>query len=527
MIQASNGRLGVLALMLLAGVAPARAQTVEGILAPAGHLRLQVAPTWQLWDRRFGLREGAFGPIEEEEPLGFDLEHEPLLRFPALEQGLREALGDPGLELVLGSARAEITREQTTVSLGAALGVSDWLTVGVEVPLVETRTEIAFDFRALGGADLGLAPTAQSIDAFRASLLGSQAALRARREEQCPGGPDCTVLTELLDRYQPFAATLHDAYDAPVFLTSSSDAAADLEQKLAEFRMEAAERAPGVTMPGAAPLADAPLNETQLVQLLTTHPSGPRLFTPLQTNRAPFQIGDVEVSAAVRLLEGAFRDSASAPVRLRYVVGVGALVRLPTGTIDDPDVPLDLSRADGQLDVEARGFADLRWGRFGIKMGIRRGFPRGTTLIRRVAPPEIVMAPLETRRTVRWTPGGYLELEASPRWHLTDELALGVHVRRFTKDADEFEETVAALPIESLPSFPTDVLERETEATLTELGAGLAFSTLVSWREGRAGLPVEVRLTVRRAVAGSGGATPAALRLEAGGQVFVGLWGGG
>jgi hypothetical protein len=239
---------------------------------------------------------------------------------------------------------------------------------------------------------------------------------------------------------------------------------------------------------------------------------------------APFALGDVEVTVALRVLEGAVRDSATAPARLRYLLGAHALVRLPTGTTDDPDVPLDVGGGDGQTDVEVGAFADLRWSRLGVQAQARRGMPRATTLIRRVAPPETVFGGFATRRAVRWTPGSYLDLEVGPRWHLTDEVALGATLRRLDKDADTYEEVASETEVD--PELDAaSVLARESESALTELGLGLRYSTIASWREGRARLPLDLRLTVRKAIAGSGGATPAGWRLEASGSAFLRLWG--
>ena len=526
MTPLTAGRTATLATLLLAGIpaAPVGAQIAEEVLVPAGRLRLEVAPSYHLWDRRFGLRDEGGALVEESEPLGFDLEHEPLLALGDLETRLRAALASPELQLVLGTARARVSRERNTVTIGAALGIFDWLTIGVDVPLVETRTEIAFDFRALDDANLGVSPALLgdgSVQGFRAGLAGSVAALDARRSEACPAGPGCAGLTDLVARYGTFADELGRAYDAPVFVASGSAAAIALAERLSAFRTEADALAPGVPFPGAVPLASGVLDEEQLLELLTATPSGPQSVAPLRTNGAPAHLGDVELTAALRLLEGAVRDSATAPARVRYLLGARALVRLPTGTIDDPDVPLDLGRADAQLDVEVGVFADLRWRRLGIQAEARRGFAQGTTLVRRVAPPERVLAPSNTRRTVRWIPADYLAFEAAPRWHLTDEFALEALFRRFSKDADEYEEVEPTAP----GLDPADVLERETQATLTEAGIGLGFSTVTSWREGRARLPFEMRVAVRRSVAGSGGATPDGLRLEASGRVFIRLWG--
>ena len=518
----SFGRAGLFTLLLLAGpkVAPAGAQSTEGLLAPAGRLRLEVAPTLWLWDDRFGLREEGAELIEEQEPLAYDLVFGDLLDLTEIDARFGTILGSPSLALVLGSTAAKVSRERNEVMLGTALGVFDWLTIGVNFPLVQSRTEISFDFR---GVDLGRTPTGTPTASFRGALASSTIQLESRRAAACPAGPGCAALTDLVARYRPFADELSSAYGDPLFLAVGSPPAAALQTKLAGFRTEAAQLAPGVTMPGAPPLA-APLTEAELVDILTAPPPGSALIAPVSTTMGPYQLGDMEVTAALRVLEGAgMRDSATAPARFRYLLGATALVRLPTGTTDHPDVPLDGGRGDGQLDIELGGFADLRLGRVGIQAEAHHGTQQPTTLVRRVARPENVMPTLVTRREVRWTPGSYLELEALPRWHLTDEFALGAIYRRFSKDADQYEE---ASPLPDDGSLePAAVLGRETQATLNEVGLGIAYSTVDSWREGRANVPLDMYLSVRKAISGSGGATPAGWRLEASGKAFVRLWG--
>src|SRR5262245_42686781 len=88
------------ALLTVAIATPAglRAQLSEGILSPAGRLRLEVSPTFDLWANRYGTRVENGTTVDAVEPLGFDVE-----RFPiptdALQQALRTALGSPSTTL--------------------------------------------------------------------------------------------------------------------------------------------------------------------------------------------------------------------------------------------------------------------------------------------------------------------------------------------------------------------------------------------------------------------------------------------
>lgn len=503
------------------GAAPAAAQSAEGVLSPGGRLRFELAPEFHHWAHRFGLREEDGGLVEESEPLGFDLERDGLFDVESLRAGLRAALGDPTLDLTPGSARALIARDRTRVSFGAALGLFDWLTLRVSVPIVRARTEILFDYRP-GAGDLGRSPALLGdgrVAAFLGDLDLGLGQLQARMDQECPDGPGCADLAALLDDYSAFAEGMEAAYAAsPLFVAEGSAAAAALEARVAALRAAAATGAPGVVVPDAVPLAATPLDRQAIAAILTG--SGYGLVRPLATDPGLWVLGDIEVSAAFRLVDGALRDSASAPVRFRYQLGGRALVRLPTGTPDDPDVPLDFAGSDGQMDIEAGVFADLHWSRLGVRAEASRGVQRPVDLVRRVVRPEVVFAPLATRSLVRWTPADYTEIEVSPRWHLTDELAVGAFWRVFDKGEDRYR---AAGAPEGSPSAA--VLQRETGGSLHEAGLGLAFSTLATWREGRARLPFEVRFAVRKAVAGGGGRVPDGLRLEGTGRVFWRLWG--
>ena len=504
---------------------PAHGQITDGVLSPAGRLSIEVLPSFQMWDHRFGVHDEGGLSVTGSEPLGFDLENEPILPIRDLEQSLRAALADPSLTLVLGSARALVSRERTRISFGLALGVFDWLTIGADVPLVKARTEIAFDFRTLEGANLGTNPRLLGdgrVTAFLGTLDASRSALQAHVSQQCPGGTECGELTDLLDRYATFAGDLTTAYaDSPVFLTGGSAGGIALEQRLASFRAEVDQRAPGIAMPGGAPLANVPLDQSSLTQLLVNPAAGFLLINPLNTAAGLWRLGDIGVSASFRLLESAPRDSAGAPAPFRYQVGGQALIRLPTGLVDNPDVPLDLGTGDGQMDLEVSGFMDLRWKRTGLRGEARYGVQRPTDLVRRVAPPEVTMAPFDTRTFVRWTPGNYTEIEVAPRWHMTDEFAVGALYRRASRVQDSYQLLTAA----ASPSASASDLERETKETLHELGLGLVFSTLATWREGRTGSPFEARMAVRGAVSGGGGAVPDGIRMELSVRVFWRLWG--
>jgi hypothetical protein len=486
-------------------------------------LRLEVSPGFDLWSNRFGRRLEGGAQVDGPEPLGRDIEQSSLVPVTNLQARLRTTLAQANLSVTPGSVRALVSRDRTRISFAAALGVFDWLTLGASVPIVKARTEIAVD---LSGGDVGRNPRLDGNrpSTFLAALDAGRSQLQTAVTNRCAASsPDCAPLTDLLTRITAFASGLRTAYDASsVFVTGSSPAGVALQQRLTALRTELRQRDSTIAMPDSVPLARLALDTEWLGELLADPAGDYRFLQPLALLPEVWTLGDVEVSLALRLLEGAMRDSAAADARFRYLFGVQALARLPTGQTDDPDIPLDFGSGDGQLDLEGGAFTDLRWSRVGVRAEARYGVQGETVLIRRVAGPDVVFAPFGTRARVDWTPGSYFAFETAPSWYLASEFAVGATYRLWSKAADEYEH--ASLQ----PGFQgpdIGLLEQETEETLHEVGIGLAFSTLTTWREGRARIPFEVRLAVRRAIAGSGGAVPKGTRMEATGRVFWRLWG--
>ncbi|MBW3534182.1 MAG: hypothetical protein KY453_03020 [Gemmatimonadetes bacterium] len=521
-------RLVLAAILLLP--APATAQVTEGPLSPAGRLRVEVAPSFFHWSERFGLRTEDGALVEETELLGFDLERDRASElFPgvaAQETRLRALLEDPSYQALLGSSRARVAHDVARVPLRVDLGIFEWLTVGVTVPFVRTRTEASLILRLdPEGPNLGLSPSVTAPSAlagFLEDLAGSAATARARAASLC--GEDeagCAAARALADDAESFESTLRAAYGlAPLFPAEGTAAGTGLRARLEALNERLAE-AGLAGIDRSLPLAEGVLDAETVLRLFSDARAG--LGDTPSNVVGLWELGDVELTAAVRLLEGEARDSAEAPARARWQVGARALVRLGTGQPDDPDRFLDLGTGDGQTDVEGGVFANGRVGAWGLWADARYGVQSPVDLLRRAVPADVVLAPVATRVPVRWTPGSYLQVELSPRWHVTTELAVAASWRLFHKGEDTYELAAPAPPDATFPD--PSVLEAETGQTLHELGGGLVFSTLEAWREGRTDVPFEVRFGVQAGVAGSGGRTPKGVRVQTGLRIYQPLWG--
>lgn len=512
------------------------AQVSDETLVPQGRLRLQFNPSFTAWNSRFGERTEGGALVSGKEALGSDLTDESgAALFPAvadLESHLRALSGNDTYSGVLGATSGLVSQDVTRIDLGAHLGVFDWLTVGVVVPLVKTHTSVDVAVRQNGvGSDLGINPTVSEADAvqrFLDALSGAHASSLAQAETLCSADPAsgaCSAAQSLASRVGSFFASSEGAYFASAFFplqgSSIAQSLADLATALDADLVDAGLGGIGATMAFAtelltqASLADAPSVGAFGIQ-------GSRL----QGLNSLWVLGDVELSALGRILEGEVRDSSSVTPRVSYSLAAGVLARLGTGSVDAHDIFLDVGTGDGQMDIEARVLAFLGLGsRVGIHLGLRYGVQQSLSLLRRVAPRELVMPPANTLRAVRWTPAPYIGVDLEPVWRLSPELSALASYRLYSKGIDSY----AILGDEPEGSAPVDItdLERESGVTVHRAGLGLRYSTLEPWRAGEASRPLELHLRIMSSIAGSGGHTPVATTVEFGIRLFRGIWGGG
>ena len=512
----------VLLATLLGGHAVA-GQVLDQTMVPRGQLRVQAHPRFTSWDSRFGR---AADGTERREALGEDLTDPTALSlFPGiatLTDLVGGLTGTSGYTPVLGSVQGRITQDITQVDFGGHFGVFDWLTVGVVVPWANSRTALdqAFVPDTLNG-DLGLNPSitnSAAVDAFISATMAAGASAAGNASAICGAGPGpaCTTAQGLADRVQTFDTSVQAAYGASPFFPIQGSTTADA------LSVAAATLSADLIAAGLGGLS-APIAFATDFLTAEGFPLLPALggagidADPLQTRQGLWSTGDIEVSALVQVAD----NLAEGPGGwLGYRVMTGFLMRLPTGTVEDPDVLLDIGTGDAQTDYEGSLVASLTLGnRVGLALGGRYGVQGSTTLTKRVAPPELVMPPVETRQLLHWNPGAYYGIEIAPSLRLSPELSVTGLYRYFDKDHDEFELVNTGLPLNPI------VLVRESVIKMHQIGGGVRYDTVPRWLAGEAPRPVEIHVRLLRTVAGSGGQTPASTRVEAGIRLFKRFWG--
>lgn len=499
-------------------------------LIPKGMVQLTVTPTFSSWGQRYGLNASGGTEVQS---LGADLTDPngtaPFAGMSLLESNLAKLTGQSGFTPKLGALSGTVTKNATRVEAAARLGVFDWLTIGAMVPYVRTRTAIDIAFRAdSAGANLGVSPAVtnpSAVSALLSALGGALTAAQAHADSACAGGAGagCSAAQGLVQEVSSFSTNLHQAYYAtPFFPRDSSAMATALSTSLSSVDGD-------LTAAGLSPVgqslifANEIVDQTTLQSLMTNGAAGIDA-SPLETVDGIWTLGDIELTADARILQGEIRDSASVAPRLAWTLTGGVLVRLGTGRIDDPDIFLEVGSGDGQTDYEGHMAASLQVGRrFGLAGGFRYGWQGSTVVVRRVAPPGEILAPVASRRVVKWSPGAYTDLEVAPRFFLTPALAFSVDYRRFHKSADSYALTSNALQ----DVYPVDaaVLGQQTEVSLSEAAIGVRYSTLALIREGRQATPLEFGLRLIHAVGGAGGQVPKATRVQVTASIFYRLWG--
>lgn len=515
----------VLALLTWSGAA---AQVVDDALVPKGRVRLQMFPVYTSWDSRFGrTADGTTG----REDLGEDLTSgsaETL--FPgtaSLRAAIESMTGSPGYSPVLGETVGRVSKDVTRVEFGGHIGIFDWLTIGAVLPWTRTRTNVNVYFRpdTINGT-LGLNPVATNggVSTFLDALASADAAAQANASQICassPGSAACSSAQALADRASAFSASASTAYSAsPFFPLSGTATATSLQSAVSGLDSDLV--AAGLSGIGA-PMVFADQRVTPEDFPLLSNRAGLGVEgDTLGSVRSAWYSGDMEVSATIRLLEGAVRDSAQVPAKFSYQLLGTFLVRLPTGLADDPDAFLDVGTGDRQTDFEGRLRGMLTLGsRLELRVGGRYGIQRPRTLIRRVAPPEVVLAPLSSRQLVEWDPGSYFGVEVAPSFHFSPELSIGAEYWAFRKYRDSYTLTGSSV---GAPVDPT-VMEPESGITVHSVGGILRYDTVARRMRTGSTTPLQLHLRIQRDVAGGGGQTPVMTRVEFGVRMFRRFWG--
>jgi hypothetical protein len=493
-------RLACLVLTLALVPRPAPGQ-VAPLTVPRGALRLDFSGRFESFDRRWhdGAREEWAGAFD-----GRVLDRTAVPGLLSAEQRLAQLTGLPAVSLTVGETRATQLLNVGTMGIGAAWGVTSWLTVFGTVPFVRVaaRTSVSLDGTdASAGPNpadpvVGTAAGRGQAATFFASLAQASTTLQARiAAGDYDADPARKALAQqTLSRANGLAAALFDLLTRPGTAASflpraGTPAATALVQTVQQLQGTFAD---DLGVGGFSALPPLPAGAATTADLLAfmTSPDGPVAARPFDDVPDLTYIGDIEVGGVVALVD---RFPASANGRgLR--AALETTVRLRTARLDRPDRFLDLGTGDRQPDVEVALVSDVGLGRFGARLSAGYNLQLPGNQNRRVAP-EGTLAPAAALAAVRRDPGDVVRAGVQPFFRMTPFLALSGSAEYWRRGGDGYEYVAGQPPVEGVD---VAVLAAGSRADALVLGGALTFMHSGRDRHGAVRLPLDAAVRYTR-----------------------------
>ena len=500
--------------------------TDDALPIPGGWVRLSVGNIWERYDTRFG-ESAVFGIGDE---LSTDsLGPRQLPGLSPIEGGLQTLTKNPAQRLTFGRLAVRSDARIVTTPIALEYGITRRLSLGVVVPIVQTRrtAQVLVNQRAPGDTT-----KTSNVGIFPESQRAAQAALNKRVFDNLTNA--ATGLSGLLTRctQNPLAAECD-----PIRGKETAAAAAALQ---ATQFAGAVSVSYGINAQTAvvAPLAGSSLAKTVASQLaalqaqLATYIPGTVLDT-LSTARTEFSyidlqgragtpgllqselgggldsiatterlgLGDIELRARVLLLERLQPDTLR-PRSLQYRLGVSGIVRFATSRPDSATNLIDIGTGEG-AGVEVRAALEMSKRRLGatVAAGYAKYFAR-TVNVPLVGYP-IAGYPYPQFGEVSRTAGTVLGIDATPRFYFSEWLALEGHYGYEHTGAPTFTGAEPS-PCSSCTVLPNSILPAPW--TVQRIGFGVRFSTVESFLRRRARYPIVVSWRHVETITGDAGA---------------------
>jgi hypothetical protein len=436
------------------------------------------------------------------------------------ETAIRAASGLPNFRLTAGNVVATGNSRAVVAPLTVEYGLTRRLTIGVVVPLVETRTTLSYQLNpTLGRANVGPNPVfgsnASTImsqnNAVVTSLRAAADSLRGRVTScaATPSDPVCgplagqsAAIQTLLQTTGNFATAIERLYGTGAANPGLPliPLAGDASQLAIESQFTALQKSyqtfltKNVVTSSVVPAA-GPAANFQLQSLVSTF--GRDTLGPVDRS----SIGDILVGATFQIAN-TFPDSMVRGDRRRHVRLAGnASFRIGTGEPGSRNRMFDYGTGYGQpgILVGLAGDAQLT-PRFSASAVANYTLQVGTIDVTRVPNANGSAFPLGIGIPGTFSAGNVLEVTAIPRYRLAGHFMINGQYSLLRTAADAY--ALGSIPTGALP--PTSP-SGNASATAHQVGLGFSYST-VGGPEARPGtLPYEMSFTHLETIAGSGG----------------------
>ena len=518
--------LGAAILLLRPHPAPAQVGlgtdvTTDATVAPAGNLRIRAFIQWTRYDALFGIPDSTglrpMGSLFSSSALGTN--QVPLLT--GAQTDVRALTGTAGTTISLGQLTTAANARVMTAPILLEYGLTRRLTLGVAIPLAQTRANVVTQLNPKGSTSATVGPnptaffnnaTAYAANAQVTSSLQAAAQQLGAQLAACqanPGGAGCgTILSQqgqvgaLVALSAGFATTAGALYGVSTsqpgqpFIPIANGAL----EKAIDARLDsiqAAFAAYGVNAgTGALTAAGGPAAYLQL-QRLVSDPSFGIARDTLGT-AAHFSLGDIEVAATYQLANS-FTDTTPPGWQERIALRAGA--RLPTGQPAELNRVYDIGSGSGQLAAEGAAVVDLKQGaRWLTTIAAQATLPLGTLDVGRTPYAGGALLPLLAPEPGTLKAGMTAEVDLLPRFRLTPFWMITGQYTLLRQAADQITVDDTAGTVEPFGG--------RSAATEQLLGFGFTYSTIGLRGGAWAALPMEISLSHLEGVGGSGGPVP-------------------
>jgi hypothetical protein len=485
--------------------------TEDARTLPKGAFMFRALNAWTRIDQVY---DAAADSAQHLHPIGnsFTFDSLGVRQFPGLaaaQAALRTLTGNPSLSLNLGQTFATVDARYVTTPFSLSYGITDRLTIGATVPVVQTQTNVFVELnpRRLNGntganvgpnpAQLGNQTAIQTNTAVVAQLDAANSALTNYLASCAQSGScstqDVTTANAALAKTISYKAAIQALYGTST-QTSAFAPYQAAQQAVVTQLMALAATVNGLLGSsfdfGQPYAAKAPAANLQLQQLVTARP-GPAYDSLGSPTR--ISIGNIEIATLFKLVDG-FHDTTG--VRLRATLRAVLNVATPLQTVYGV-MPYEVGIGTGQTNVDGGAIVDVGLGRrFMTTLAGQYTTYVTSVSIPRVPNSDYSLFPMDTAIAGSWREGNAIQAEAMPRFLLTDYFTINA--------AYTFRHQAAAR------YTSPDVTEPPVFAASTEqrIGIGFGYSTVARYARSVSVVPLEVFYEHLQTITATGGLTP-------------------
>ncbi|MEP6620599.1 MAG: hypothetical protein ABJE47_14845 [bacterium] len=515
--------LAILALPCAASGQANLTHTEDAAPIPQGVLRFRMTTGWTRFDERFtGTGRRSLGDDLSTDSLG----PRQLPALNAVEQGLQSLTNDNRTRLTFGRLAASSGARIVTTPFVLEYGVTRRLSVGVLIPIVQTRQAVHITVNSDSTGNVAFVPAtargnaAQANAAVFAAFKGAADSL-TKLITQCPANPlasGCAAVNANVPdanaaRLQ--AQTFADAVRKALGTVDTTALVAPRTNSPLALAIDAQRNAINTQLrkylganAGATSGVFTSANNFSYIDLQGRNGTPGLLQTPLgggldsiyTVNR--LQTGDISVGASLLVFDG-FRHDTLPTRGLQTRLMVGGSFRFATSLIDTTHKLVGYTIGDG-AGVEVRSAMDLIKNNLGATIAARfvKSLPR-TVIAPLLGDPEATY-PIPLFGNVTRTAGAVAALDITPRYLPNQYFSIDGHYGLEHTGSATYERgtsgtTCAGCNLITGGTFVTN------SRLAQRIGVGVRYSTLDAYQQGRTGFPVEVSFTHLETITGDDG----------------------